>query len=212
VVPVSGIGQPTRRFIIVVVCAFLGYSAYDSVQEKRKTEEIREEAEGARVDIGSVQFVDAGKSPDVPYAFFNFYYKNNGHLTAQGCLRWFGVFANDKLFTKKEIDNLFSTLERNPYVFNTNDQIQAGNEGHFSEPHNYDNEQKAIEQTMPYVKDGKTQCAEAIRVLIQKGNRDGRRAGAPGSVGRYPFEAGAYCNMMPVLKRCGKTERKAKNS
>ena len=102
-----------------------------------------------------MQFVDAGKSPDVSYSFFNFYYENNGHLTAQGSRRRFGVFTNDRVLTEKEIDNLFKTLENDPYIFNKNDQIQSGNEGNFSEPHNYDDEQKAIEQAIPYVKDGK---------------------------------------------------------
>jgi hypothetical protein len=156
VVPFSRIGHPSRSLIIIAVCGFLSYAAYDSVQEKIKTEDVRNEAEGARVDIESVQFVDAGKSPDVPYAFVNFYYKNNGHLTAQGSRRRFGVFTDDHVLTEKEIDSLFATLENDQYVFNKNDQIQSGNGGHFSEPHNYDDEQKAIEQAIPSVKNGKT--------------------------------------------------------
>jgi hypothetical protein len=146
-------GALVRVLIILAGAALVGYSAYDSIRDKRIEEEVREETEGARIDIENVQFADVGKS-DASFPFFNIYYKNNGHLTSQGSRRRVAFSSTPRLYSEAEIDDYFKRTEDDPYMFDKNDQIPAGNEAHFSEPNAYGEEQRAVESVLPSVKAG----------------------------------------------------------
>jgi hypothetical protein len=145
-----------KLVLFVGAASGLAFSAYDSITDKIRMENLRAEEEGARVEIEEVQFGDVGKS-DADFPFFNFYFKNNGHVTALGVRHRFALRSVDgRLLTTDEIEDLFKELEKDRYVFDENDSVPAGNGAHFSEPNARGDEQRAMDEALPDVRTGKS--------------------------------------------------------
>jgi hypothetical protein len=155
-VPFFGRDNFIRVLVVFGFSGVLPFAAYDSVQERRTADAVREERDGARYDIVSVNFVDVGKSPDADWPFFNFYYKNNGTLAAQGVMRRPYVVTSDTALKKEEVDSHLRTAGDFHYVFDPEDEIQPQGEGNFSEPNKPGLEAENMARAIAKAKQGTT--------------------------------------------------------
>ena len=145
-----------KTLVMTGVACGIFLMAYDSVAEKITADAVKEESEEARIDIVGVQFADIAKS-DVSFPFFNFIYRNDGHLTARGVRRRFAFRSIDgRQLEQSEIEDIFTSLESDPYVFENGNDIVAGGNGYFSEPNKLGEEQQALDKALPDIRAGKS--------------------------------------------------------